>query len=51
MSANEYLEGMLAEILRGVQKEESLFTNEPGFDEAWDELVSGGGNMVPGEIE
>ena len=54
MSAEEYLEQILAEILTGISKEESLIRDEPGFDYWWDRLVveaAAGGTVIPSEIE
>lgn len=34
------LTSMYAEIMNGVAKEESRFTEEPGFSEAWDRAVA-----------
>jgi hypothetical protein len=54
MSAEEYLESILAEILSGCPKEESIFSGEPGFDVVWDTLTveaAAGGTVIPGEIE
>ena len=54
MSAEQYLEQILAEILSGAPKEESIFVNEPGFDVVWDTLeveAAAGGTQIPGEIE